>query len=598
MTSPSQPHATALPKPTTQQIMDALANGRNAEARNQAELALSAGEDGTTLFLLGVACLRVGDAAAAVAPLRRVLTLAPEQPNVHVHLGEALTRLGQLAEAQVCFRAASQLDPDGDAYEQRAVVLGRAIHFQKQGRGEQGLHRDVSSLLADVHSAVAVDDFAHALGTLTLFGLQVLELQRSSRTLRGVEVALGDRSIDACIDDLGARVLKKRGSAAPKHRNKLTVHIVTRLYTVGGHTRLMRSYMDADDTREQVVLITDVGTRSASERPSIDAMFPGRQVEWCPPGDQLARLHWLFGRLETHAPERVMLFQHHHDPVAIAACQPELTPELYFMHHADYEFSFGVFHPRAIHIDGSSLDFDNCRHQLGVADNIFIPFVAEDRPRNPAPLQPGWRPIVTCTASTFNKLDGTGYRYNYLDLFPWLFSLPVVRHVHCGDLPAPVLNEIYSRLDAAGIARERFDYRGNVPSYWHALLDASVDVCIGSFPLGGGLTMVEAMGSGTPYIAHVNYQQRLLSGSHMLYPEGFTWRELSELAAAVQALSAGARVEHAEAARRHYERLHRPQILKDALSGDRISGVEAPSLRPYQPDHLQLVLDSYFAPKP
>ncbi|HTU57490.1 MAG TPA: tetratricopeptide repeat protein [Polyangiales bacterium] len=597
MTSRQQPQAAAAPKPTTQQIIDALANGRNAEARNQAELALSAGEDGTTLFLLGVACLRIGDAAAAVAPLRRVLELAPEQANVQVHLGEALARLGQVPEAQACFREAGRLDPNGEAYEQHAVMLGRAVHFQKQGRGEQGLHRDVSSLLTEVASAVAVDDFAHALGTLSLFALQVLELQRSTRSLKGVDVALGDRSIDACIDDIGARVLRKRGGAAPQPRRKLTVHIVTRLYTVGGHTRLMRSYMDADDTREQVVLITDVGMRSASERPVIDAMFPERQLDWCPPGDQLARLHWLFDRLEALAPERVILFQHHHDPVAVAACQPELAPELYFMHHADYELSFGVFHPRAIHIDGCAMDFDNCRHQLGVDGNIFIPFVAEDRPRNDAPLRPGSRPIVTCTAATFNKLDGTGYRYNYLELFPWLFSLPVERHVHFGDLPAAVLVEIYSRLDAAGIARERFDYRGNVPSYWQALRDASVDVCIGSFPLGGGLTMVEAMGSGTPYIAHVNYQQRLLSGSHMLYPEGFTWRDLSELEAAIRALSAGSRAEHAEAARRHYERLHRPQILKDAVSGEHISGVEAPALRPYKPDHLQLVLDSFYAPK-
>lgn len=597
MTSSQQPQADA-PKPTTQQIMDALSNGRNSEARQLAEQALSVGEDGTILFMLGVACLRLGDAAAAVAPLRRVLTLAPEQPNVLAHLGEALARLGHVAEAQTCFRQASRLDPDGEPYEQHAVRLGRAIHFQKQGRGEQGLHRDVSSLLADVRSAVENDDFEHALGTLTYFCLQVLELQRSSRVLKGIDIALGDRSVDACIDALGALVLSRRGGARPGPRKKVTVHVVTRLYSVGGHTRLMRSYMEADEEREQVVLLTDVATRSAAERPAIDAMFPGRRIEWCPAGDLLMRLHWLFDRLEELAPERVILFQHHHDPVALAACQPELTPELYFMHHADYEFSFGVFHPRAIHIDGCAMDFEHCRYQLGVQKNIHIPFVAEDRPRNPAPLRPGSRPIVTCTAATYNKLDGAGYRYNYRELFPWLFSLPVERHVHFGELPAPVLNDIYARLDAAGIARERFDYRGNVPSYWQALLDASVDACIGSFPLGGGLTMIETMGSGTPYIAHDNYQQRLLSGSHMLYPGGFTWRDQSELGAAIQALSADARIEHAEAARRHYERLHQPKILRDALRGERISGVEIPPLRPYQPDRLQLVLDSAYAPKP
>jgi hypothetical protein len=79
--------------------------------------------------------------------------------------------------------------------------------------------------------------------------------------------------------------------------------------------------------------------------------------------------------------------------------------------------------------------------------------------------------------------------------------------------------EIYRRLGDAKIPRERFDYRGNVPSFWEASTEHDIDVCIGSFPLGSGLT-VEAMGSGTPYVVHGNYV-RVLCEIDQIYPEGF-----------------------------------------------------------------------------
>ena len=43
---------------------------------------------------------------------------------------------------------------------------------------------------------------------------------------------------------------------------------------------------------------------------------------------------------------------------------------------------------------------------------------------------------------------------------------------------------------------ERFIYMPWVPSVWKTLHDCRVDLYIASFPYGGGLTLIEAMGAG------------------------------------------------------------------------------------------------------
>lgn len=574
---------------------EALRAGRFDDARKRCEALLAAGESVDVLLLLGVASIRLGDAAAAVQPLTRALALAPDRVDVLVTLGDAQAMRGALDAARDCFRRALSLAPEhAPQLVGRYVQAGRNAHFAARGCGERGIHRDVPSLLADARGAAARGDIEHALGTLIAFGQQVLRQQLSSLLLANSDIAGGDRSIDACIAAIGALALPNLPAAPREPSARRTVHIATQLYTTGGHTRLLRSYVDADKTREQIVLVTDLG--QDKNRAAVAELFAGRHVEWCPPGAAATKLEWLMGRLYALAPERVFLFQHHFDAVALAACQPELAPDLYFVHHADYAFSFGVYFPHATHIDGSLQDFENCRRRLGVTGNLFVPYTADDRGPNPAPRRPGARELTTCTAATHTKLSRPGYRYSYLDLFPRLFKQWIKRHVHIGALPSPMLTEIYRRLDEAKIPRERFDYRGNVPSFWDALREHDIDVCIGSFPVGGGLTITEAMGSGTPYVVHGNYVQRVLCEIDQIYPEGFVWRELDELDTALETFAGGACAAHAEAARAQYERFHLPSQLTAALSGAHVVGAREPALRPHRRDNLQIVLDSLYVP--
>jgi hypothetical protein len=303
-------------------------------------------------------------------------------------------------------------------------------------------------------------------------------------------------------------------------------------------------------------------------------------------------------RLAELAPERVFLFQHHFDAIAVAACQPELAPDLYFVHHADYAFCYGVFHPYATHVDGSVQDFQSCRHRLGIADNLLLPYPNPDHGVNPAPLRSGPRELPTCTCSSASKLTRPGYALAYADAFPGIFAHGVARHVHIGELPEELLQHIYQRLDAGGVSRDRFVYRGNVPSFWKALVAEAVDVCIASFPLGGGLTAVEAMGSGTPYVAHDNYLQAMLTDMDQLYPGARAWRELPELYAVLERYAREGTEEHARAARAHFMSMHHEGLLTEAFRGPRVRSVcEAPPSRQHDRDDLQIVLDSFYVPR-
>lgn len=59
----------------------------------------------------GLAQLRAGDAASAEHALRRAVELAPDRPECHKDLGNALRMLGRLDEASAAYRQALDLDP-------------------------------------------------------------------------------------------------------------------------------------------------------------------------------------------------------------------------------------------------------------------------------------------------------------------------------------------------------------------------------------------------------------------------------------------------------------------------------------------------------
>src|ERR1035437_1847919 len=62
--------------------------------------------------VLGAICNQMGQSEDALAHMQKAVTLSPDNPDVHINLGNNLRNLGRLEEAEASFLRALQIKPD------------------------------------------------------------------------------------------------------------------------------------------------------------------------------------------------------------------------------------------------------------------------------------------------------------------------------------------------------------------------------------------------------------------------------------------------------------------------------------------------------
>jgi hypothetical protein len=342
------------------------------------------------------------------------------------------------------------------------------------------------------------------------------------------------------------------------------VYVVTRLQKSGGHTRIIEDFIGAQPAGRHIILSTELAGRS-----DVNYVMKGLAgqtavvFERAPKASYRQRLTWLQERLLKIRPNRVYLFNHHQDSVAVAAIQPEMKLEACFYHHGDHHLCLGVHLSHLRHIDPHPVVYHNCRNVLGI-ENTYVPFTFEDRGARPVDLpflSDGT--LTTCTAARLNKIE-VPYFISYLDLVPDLLKATGGRHVHVGLLTPWALFRIRRGLKRYGIQPDRFIYSPWVPSVWKALHHHRVDLYIASFPYGGALTLIEAMGAGIPVALHRRISSRIHSGIDLAYPGAFSWRWPDELLNYCVSLTPADLEQAGRSGRTHYEKFH---------SGGRLHGI-------------------------
>jgi len=334
------------------------------------------------------------------------------------------------------------------------------------------------------------------------------------------------------------------------------VYIVTKLQKSGGHTRVIEDFIKAQPDGQHVILSTELAGRSDT-----DYLMKGLAAqaniifEQAPKGNYQQRLTWLQEHLLKIHPKRVYLFNHHQDSVAVAAIQPEMKLDACFYHHGDHHLCLGVYLSHLEHIDPHPMGYHNCRDVLGI-DNTYIPLTVDDKGDRP----PDWPffhdgVLTTCTAARSNKIE-IPYFVSYLELVPKLLKATKGKHIHIGRLTPWGLFKIRRGLKRYGIQPDRFIYTPWVPSVWKALHDYRVDLYIASFPYGGGLTLIEAMGAGVPVALHRHMFSRILSGIDLAYPGAFSWRSPDELLDYCTSLTSGDLKEAGCLGRMQFEKFH------------------------------------------
>lgn len=380
-----------------------------------------------------------------------------------------------------------------------------------------------------------------------------------SKTLDGLCQSIGNISLANIKDEIEDVVFSDK-------ERYCFIYVVTKLQQSGGHTRVIEDFIKARSDARHVILSTELIGRSDVDY--VNLVFGGKSnvsFEWAPKTNFQKKLEWLQKRLLEIHPVKLYLFNHHQDSVAVAAIQPEMKFDASFYHHGDHHLCLGVYLTHLEHIDFHPMGYHNCRDELGI-NNTYMPLTAQDKGVRPA----DWGffdggVLTTCTAAKSNKIE-IPYFVSYLNLIPKLLQITGGRHVHIGRLTPWALFKIRRGLRHHGIQSDQFIYIPWVPSVWKTLHDYRVDLYVASFPYGGGLTLIEAMGAGVPVVLHRHIFSRVLGCLELAYPGAFSWRYPDELLNYCSVVGIEDLKKASHLGRAHYEEYHAEKCLQDVLS--------------------------------
>jgi len=381
----------------------------------------------------------------------------------------------------------------------------------------------------------------------------------------------GSKTLDDLCQKVGrANLVEIRqelpDSSCSQQDQPIFTYVVTKLQKSGGHTRVIEDFIKSQPGAQHIILSTELNGKSDTDY-LINLLAKQENIgfEPAPKESYHKRLAWLQKRLLQINPKRVYLFNHHQDSVAVAAIQPEMKLDVSFYHHGDHHLCLGMYLPCVEHIDPHPMGYHNCRNMLGI-DNVYIPLTIDDQGGRQAGLQflcDGL--LTTCTAARSNKIE-IPYFISYLELLPMLLKSTGGKHIHIGRLTPWALFKIRRELKRHGVKPDKFIYIPWVSSVWKALHEYRVDLYIASFPYGGGLTLIEAMGAGIPVALHRHIFSSILSGIDLAYSGALSWRSPDELLNYCTSLTACDLEQGSRLGRLQYEKHHTQEKLQGILN--------------------------------
>lgn len=338
-------------------------------------------------------------------------------------------------------------------------------------------------------------------------------------------------------------------------------YVVSRLQSSGGHSKLVIDFINSQPDKEHLVLITGVGGESDIDYfEKIFITQKNVRMLQCPYFSYVSRLSWLQENLMRSNPAQVHLLNAHQDSPAVAALTPDLNLNVTFYHHGDHHLCLGVFQDHMKHVDLHPMGYHHCHNELRITSS-YLPLCVEDKKFVflSSNFSNGGR-LTTATAARFNKLESP-YCFNYLEIIVSILKITGGQHIHIGKLSPLFLIFLRLEMRKRGVPSDRFIYIEWVSSVWTTLQEWKIDLYLTSFPYGGGLTLVEAMGAGIPVVIHKHRFSPVISAVELAYPQAFSWEHPNELYSYISELKPSALEFEKKLSRLQYEKFHNPKLL-------------------------------------
>jgi hypothetical protein len=443
-----------------------------------------------------------------------------------------------------------------------------------------------------VKASVAQANYSEALDKLKQFVETVMNIQAAPGDV------VGARKLDKLCELVGDSYYL-REFAKPKDwfpaEDKIVI-VCTGLYKYGGTSLLISDLAKAHPNHQCTVLATNFLDDMNAEDLELSRIGEsGAAVSICPPGSGEEKLNWLIQQFTDIAPSRIFLLNHHQDSVIIAAARPFVEQlKVIFYHHADYNICLGVHLKGALHVDPHNVGYYNCRTKERIANNVYVPLVVDDKGSYRADTEfMSDGELTTCSSGHYLKFRNF-YLYPYAELLVDRLKARGGEHIHIGGLPAEDIAHIRQKLARHGVDTTRFNHIPWTASLWQTLIDRKVDLFIGSFPIGGARTTIEAMGAGIPILMPDNYLSRFFSSRDIVYREALVWKYPEDFVKIISDVNSRVLTAQSLQSRDHYLRNYSSKSVDIAGKLNAICAgdpIPAPyELYPYDPDHLDKAL--------
>lgn len=441
----------------------------------------------------------------------------------------------------------------------------------------------LSQLKIDVTKFIAAGNTDQALSAICQFSHEL------TRNCQAPGKIFGSALLDSLCQTIGKQIIGEE-PAAKTQRSDCLLFIATELYAIGGHSSVIEDLIDSHKQNKAIILFSD--TFGTVNKMLVQQRY-GHKADllFKPEGTTHSQtVKWIYNQIQELRPAKTYLFNHMDDAVAVAAAQPELPTDLYFFHHCDHTFTLGLHLTHCRHLDFRQSGFWNCRHQLGITGNRYLPLTSFNQSgAQTAFMKSG--ALITCTSGSPAKFSQP-YEYSLTELIPAILATTKGKHIHIGELDSQTIGKTLARMEELGVQAERWIRVPFVENLSTALRERQIDLYLDSFAICGCKAVIEAIGCGIPVVVHKNYRSRLLSNIDLVYPQAFAWSTPEELLDKLTQYTSESLSQESKLAYEHFATNHHGDVLgKFYAELDQPEKEVQYSLLPYSTDQARAFAD-------